>query len=184
MTVPAPTPRLDAETSAYLAEMGAQLAQLTDEDEAALLAATALAEASLPATSTVLVHMQGGVHTWCSKSTDRGCSKMAPVPSVSSWVLHRGKRLAALLKTVYLHSSCRRHGAQVAGKEVAAAGDPKASRFLEKVLAAAQPEAMLAFVDGIAGGNNVGGVPPFVAIATKCAQHLGARRLRHHRDCC
>ena len=50
MTVPAPTPRLDAETSAYLAEMGTQLAQLTDEDEAALLAATALAEASLPGT--------------------------------------------------------------------------------------------------------------------------------------
>jgi len=52
MTVPAPTPRLDAETSAYLAEMGTQLAQLTDEDEAALLAATALAEASLLAIST------------------------------------------------------------------------------------------------------------------------------------
>ena len=53
MTVPAPTPRLDAETSAYLAEMGTQLAQLTDEDEAALLAATALAEASLPVNSSV-----------------------------------------------------------------------------------------------------------------------------------
>ena len=53
MTVPAPTPRLDAETSAYLAEMGAQLAQLTDEDEVALLAATALAEASRAAIRSV-----------------------------------------------------------------------------------------------------------------------------------
>ena len=62
---------------------------------------------------------------------------------------------------------------QVAGKAVAAAGDPKASRFLEKVLAAAQPEAMLAFMDDVAGGTDVGGMPPFVAIATKCAQCTG-----------
>jgi len=101
--------------------------------------------------------------------------RMAPVPSLSLTNLHLCKcELAAVCETgtgqgECLHSSCRGHCAQVAGKEVAAAGDPKASRFLEQVLAAAQPAAMLAFVDGIAGGTDAGGMPPFVAIATKCA---------------
>ena len=44
--MPAASQRLDGETAAYLAEMGSQLAQLTDPDEAALLAATSLAEVS------------------------------------------------------------------------------------------------------------------------------------------
>ena len=101
----------------------------------------------------------------------------APVPSVHAARLSTHVRQNLMRQWLpsrpCLHSSCRHHAAQVAGKEVAAAGDPKASRFLEKVLAAARPEAMLAFVDGIAGGTDVGGVPPFVAIATKCAHHLG-----------
>ena len=170
MTLSTPTPRLDAETSAYLAEMGDQLAQLSDADEAALLAGTALAEVSFAlGSSPCRDHQQ----LWltgetCGQDRHELIKVLCKCVRASSQTRRSIVDLQSSNTTITSANVHIATSAQLAGKEVTAAGDPKASRFLEKVLATSQPEATLAFVDGILGGADVGGVPPFVAIATRC----------------
>ena len=56
--------------------------------------------------------------------------------------------------------------AQIKGKEVIAACDAKSSRLLEKLIAAADSDAVLTFVEALLSGEQVAEMPAFLAIAT------------------
>lgn len=54
---------------------------------------------------------------------------------------------------------------QIKGKEAVAACDAKSSRFLEKLVAAADSDAVLSFLEALIKGEHVDAMPPFIAIA-------------------
>ena len=54
---------------------------------------------------------------------------------------------------------------QIKGKEAVAACDAKSSRFLEKLVEAADADAVLSFLEALIKGEHVDAMPPFIAIA-------------------
>lgn len=58
---------------------------------------------------------------------------------------------------------------QIKGKEAVAACDATSSRFLEKLVAAADADAVLSFMEALVKGEHVDDMPPLIAIAIACA---------------